>query len=160
MKHVHFFLLPLLCLFLQNGYAQSPTNLGNSPHQLGQGVVKPPPKDGRKRALIQKKRRENVIFTKETNFHGTIKALASGSHTRNSLGFTPKSIVVSNSGRYAVIALSGPCVKSFVVKDDIADLEQHIKDLVGVGGVLEGGAVVPPRPSSCYTISRITIMRY
>lgn len=70
----------------------------------------------------------NVIFTKEDHFEGNYKAKPSGSFDYRRLGFYPRSIVVSRSGRYVVVNYRDQYKreKSFVVKKDIPDMKSYM----------------------------------
>lgn len=157
MKRLNYVLVILLSFFIQNVYSQSPLKKGDKKHQLDVSDYKVGYKDGSNSALIQQKRTGNVIFASKSDYDGKLKVLASGSHTPGSLGFAPKSILVSKSGRYVVIELlRGIDPSSFVVRDDIPNLAQYINNLMKPDSMV----VVPPASSASQQIAKIIIMQY
>ena len=157
MIRFNYVLVLLLCFFIQNAYSQSPTKKGDKKHQLEVNDYKIGYKDGSNSAIIQQKRTGNVIFASKNDYDGKLKVLASGSHTPSSLGFAPKSILVSKSGRYVVVTLrKGIDPSSFVVSDDIPDLGEYIRNLMKPGSPIG----VPPASSANQHITKITIMQY
>lgn len=87
------------------------------------------------------------------NYHGEVKVLASGSHNAGNLGFHPRSIFVSKSGKYVVLWMPGILQKSIIIKNDISDLGQYIKKISD-----KDGYVAPNTPS--LGIAKFTIMQY
>src|SRR5690606_22272732 len=67
------------------------------------------------------------LFGSDYHYEGPYRAQASGSQDYRSLRFYPKSIILSKSGRYAVIEYQDNYNrrKSFVLKEDMPDLRKY-----------------------------------